>query len=88
MPQKINTNQHRGSKNGVKARKKQMGGRPWVKTFIGCGLAVERKNESIQGFPLNLLWERCPTRLTSYPKEISMGCDHLMHAIEVANKEA
>ena len=74
--QKINTNQHRGSRNGVKARKKQiqtkwsmykgpghhllvlsqyMGGGPWVKAFMGCGLVMGRKKESILGFPLNLI---------------------------------
>ena len=65
-----------------------MGGGPLVKTFKGCGLAVGRKKWSILGFLLKLLWERCLAGMTSHPKEVSIGWDHLMHAIEVGNEEA
>jgi len=44
--------------------------------------------ESILGFPLKLLWKRCPIGMTSHPKEVSMGWDHLMHAIEVGDEVA
>ena len=88
------SNQHGGSRNGMKVRKKQiqtewsmhkgprhhllvpsqyMGGGPVVKAFRGCGLVVGRKKESILGFPLKFLWERCPTKMASHLKEVSMG---------------
>ena len=36
----------------------------------------------------NFFGEKCPARMTSYPKEVSMSWDHLMHAIEVGEREA
>ena len=38
---------------------------------------------SILGFPLKLLWGICPVWMAFHPKEVSMGWDHLMHAIGV-----
>ena len=65
-----------------------MGGGPQVKGIRGCGLAVGRKKGSILRFPLKLLWEKCPTRMASHPKEVRTSWDHLMHAIEVGEGEA
>ena len=31
------------------------------------------KREPILGFSLKLLWEKCPVRMISHPKEVSMG---------------
>ena len=45
------------------------------------------KNGSILGFPLKLLWERCPVGMASHPKEVSMGWNHLMHVIEVGDEK-
>ena len=39
-------------------------------------------------FSLKLLWGKCPTVMTSHSKEVSMGCDHLIHTIEVSDKVA
>ena len=44
------------------------------------------KKGSILRFPLKLLWERCLVGMTSHLKEVSIGWDHLMHAIEVGNE--
>ena len=65
-----------------------MGGGPHVKGIRGCGLAVGRKRESILGFLLKLLWEKCPAGMASHPKEVRIRWDHLMHAIEVGEGEA
>ena len=46
------------------------------------------KNRFILGFPLKLLWERCPIGKASHLKEVSMGRDYLMHAIEVGDEKA
>ena len=48
----------------------------------------EKKRGSILGFPLKLLWGKCSTMMASYLKEVSMGCDHMIHAIEVSDKVA
>ena len=44
------------------------------------------KRGSILGFSLKLLWGKCPTGMTFHLKEVSMGWDHLMHAIEVGEE--
>ena len=59
-----------------------MGGRPSVKGFRGCGLAVGRK-KSILEFLLRLLSGECFIGMTFLPKEKNTGRDHLMHAIGV-----
>ena len=41
----------------------------------------------ILGFLLKLLWDKCPTGMVSHLKEV-IGCDHLMHAIEVGDEIA
>ena len=46
------------------------------------------KKGSILGFPLKLLWERYPVGMAYHPKEVSMGWDHLIHAIKASNEEA
>ena len=43
---------------------------------------------SILGFLLKLLWDKCPIGMVSHLKEVSIGCDHLMHAIEVGDEIA
>ena len=78
---------HKGPRHHLLVPNQYMGGGPQVKAFKRCGLAVRRKRGSILGFPLKLFWERCSVRMTSNPKEVSMGWNHLMHAIEVGNKE-
>jgi len=52
------------------------GGRPRVKGKRGSGLAVERKEESILGFSLELFWGKCLTRMASHPKEVNMSWSH------------
>ena len=78
---------HKGPGYHLLVPSQYIGGGSQVKAFKGCGLAVRRKRGSILGFPLKLLWERCFARMTSHPKEVSMGWNHLMHAIEVGNEE-
>ena len=46
------------------------------------------KMGSILKFPLKLLWGKCPVKMASHPKEISMGWNHLMNAMEVGGKIA
>ena len=65
-----------------------MGGKPWVKVFKGCGLVVGRKRRSILEFLLKLLRKRYPVVMASHPKEVNVGWDHLMHAIEIDDEEA
>ena len=36
----------------------------------------------------NVFGEGCSTGMASHQKEVNMGWDHLMHAIEVGNEEA
>ena len=79
---------HKWSGHHLLVSSQYMGGGPLVKAFKGCGLVVGRKKWSILGFLLKLLWERCFAGMTSHPKEVSIGWDHLMHAIEVGNEEA
>ena len=59
-------------------------GQGFQRVWFGGG----EKMRSILGFLLNLLWEKCLVGITSYPKEVSMGWDHLMHAIEVGDEVA
>ena len=40
------------------------------------------------GSHLNFFGEKCPVRMGSYQKEVSMSWEHLMHAIEVGEGEA
>ena len=46
------------------------------------------KKGYILGFPLKLLWDKCPFGMAFHPKEVSMGWNHLMHAIEVGDEVA
>ena len=64
---------HKGLGHHLLVPNQYIGGGPRVKVFKGCGLAVGRKKESILGFPLKLLWEKCPTGMTFHPKEVSVG---------------
>ena len=45
-----------------------------------------KKMGSILGFPFKLLWGKYPIGMAFHPKEVRMGCDHLMHAIEVGEE--
>ena len=65
-----------------------MAGGPWVKTFRGCGLAVGRKKGLFWGYRSSSFGGRYPTGMVSHPKEVSIGCDHLIYAIKVGNEEA
>ena len=42
----------------------------WVR---GHGLAVWRGKKPIMGFLLRLFWGKCPTGMTSHPKEVRMS---------------
>jgi len=59
-------------------------GQGFQNVWFSCG----EKNGSILGFSLKLLWEKYPIRMAYHPKEISMGWNHLIHAIKVGNEEA
>ena len=49
-------------------------------------MAIGRKGGLFWGSRSNYFKERCPTRMASHLKEVSMGWDHQMHAIEVGDE--
>ena len=49
-------NMHKGPRHHLLVPNQYMGGRPRVKVFRGCGLAVARKRGFILGILLKLLW--------------------------------
>ena len=51
------------------------------------GLAVERREKPILGFPLKLFWGKCLTGMTYHPKEVKMSWNHWVHAIGVSKRE-
>ena len=75
---------HKGPRHHLLVPSKYMGGGPWVKAFRGCGLTMGRKWGLF--FPFKLLWGKYPIGMAFHPKEVRMGCDHLMHAIEVGEE--
>ena len=89
------SNKYSGSGNGVKARKKEKKSyevkhAQRARVPPNCTYLIHgrwEKNRSILGFPLKLLWERCPVGMASHPKEVSMGWNHLMHVIEVGDEK-
>ena len=64
-----------------------MRGGPWVKAIRGCSLTVGRNGSLFWGFRSNFFEEKCPTRMTFHPKEVSMSWNHWMHAIDVGEGE-
>ena len=49
-------------------------------------MAIRRKGGLFWGSRSSFFKERCPTRMASHLKEVSMGWDHQMHAIEVGDE--
>ena len=64
---------HKGPRHHLLVPSHYMGSGPQNKGIRGCDLVVGRKRGSILGFPLKLLWEKCPARMTSHPKEVRMS---------------
>ena len=64
---------HKGPRHHLLVPSQYIGGGPRVQVFRGCGLAVGRKKESILGFLLKLILEKCPAGMASHPKEVTMG---------------
>ena len=46
------------------------------------------ENGVYSGIPAQASLGKCPTRMSFHPKEVSMGWNHLMHAIEVGDEVA
>ena len=61
---------HKGPRHHLLVPSQYIEGGPRVQVFKGRGLAVGRKRESILGFPLKLIWEKCLVRMASHPKEV------------------
>ena len=79
---------YKGPRHHLLVPSQYMGGGPWVKVFRGYSLAVGRNGGFILGFPFKLLWKKCPTGIVFHLKEVSMGYDHLIHAIVVGDEIA
>ena len=45
------------------------------------------KRSLFWGFRSNFLGKKCPTRMASHPKEVSISWNHLMHAIDIGKGE-
>ena len=81
----IEWSMRKGPRHHLLVPSQYMGGGPWVKVFRGCGLEVRRKGV-YSGVPAQVSLGKCPIRMTFHPKEVCVGRDHLMHAIEVGDE--
>ena len=77
---------HKGLGHHLLVPSQYMRGGPQAKVFRGV---VWRWGENwvYSGIPAQAFLGKCPTRMSFHPKEVSMGWNHLMHAIEVGNEE-
>ena len=78
---------HKGLGHHLLVPSQYMSGGPQVKVFRGCGLAMGR-NGVYSGIPAQASLGKCPVRMSFHLKEVSMGWNHLMHAIEVSDEVA
>ena len=78
---------HKGPRHHLLVLSQYMGGGPQVKGIRGCGLAAGERGGLFWDPRSNFFGKKCPTRMTSHPKEVNMSYDHLMHAIEISEGE-
>ena len=73
-----------GQGHHLRVPNQYMGGGPSVKDSEGVWFSSEEKKRSTLEFLSRLLLGKCFVGMAFLPKEVNIGCGHLMHAIGIS----